>query len=833
MKFYNNFVTGSSTQCFGGAIYINNSTVNINKSSFWKNYVKKFSNVIGLVVDGGAIYSNSSTLTITNTTFYNNTEVENYGATYTNHVHNQDGTLSTINAIFEDGGLYNYGTGTANLSYSYYHGSLPTGTANGGNNILSSSGSYINPGFVDANNGNFDLLGISPCLDAGDQINGKNIGYYQGNGITPPIITISVPTVGFEKIPTGTTSEEKSYTVSGSNLTNDLLIYAPEGYQITLTSGDYSGLTNEINLIPVDGVVSETTIYVRFSPTSASTYNYNITHISAGAENKFLSLTGEGGLLPTILFNFSVNPFGQHYVNSPSYSEEYYVYGYNYYDDLYIVAPDGFEISFDSNFEGQTDTLTITPDVNGDVPWTKIKVRFNPSEIKEYTDSILHFTKYVQDTAVMHVSGTGIEPPSLTINPSSLDFGNLYIGEYSKELSFRITGSNIDQLVLNNNYDVEMTLTSGNYSGDLGYISINANGDFDTTVYVRFRSNNLGTFNSSININAGGINKVCNITGNIIEANTPLISVNPTNISFGSVLPGEHSNEYVFSVTGYNLVGDITIDAPDNFDITEISGDYSGNTSTITLTPTSGIVNNKVVYVRFSPTSQGYFSNFISLSSPNALITKVFTSGTGVDNSANPSISFSEESINFGQVAINTTSTIKSFNVLGQNLSNDIILTTPTPFEISINGEDFFGDGSPISIPVPEGENSVAATIYVRFMPNEIGEFGGSILASSESIQQFLSLYGTGIEGTTGIGNLSTISVSVYPNPTSNSLYIITENNEKINHVIIYNAIGGVIKQFTEMKTNQPLDLSDLTKGVYFIQLKFGNGFKTIKIVKQ
>ena len=831
VQFYSNIVSGSTSQCYGGAIYIDNSTVLINKAYFWDNEVENYYNAVGCDIDGGAIFANASDVTIINTTFYDNREDGIYG-TYTGNVHNENGTLTTINTIFDDGGLYNYGTGTTNLSYSYYHGTLPSGTTDAGNNVLSTSSSYIDPRFVDSDNGDFGLYGDSQCLNTGDQINGENIGYYQDIGLAFPSITITGSSLDFSSIPTGTISDEQSYTISGTNLNSDINIYAPSGFEISSKSGNYEGITDNIVLSHSGGEVSETNIYVRFAPSSSGTYNNTISNISNGAETKYISVSGKGGLLPTISFSGSIYDFGNQEIELPSNSDSYYVYGYNYYDDLYIAAPDGFEISFDYDFVGNTDTLVISPDASGDKPYTQIRVRFNPTEVKEYTDSILHFTKYKEDTTVMHVSGTGIEAPSLNFAPASLDFGNVYMSEYTNELGFRMTGSNLGNYIeLYNNYDIEMTMEPGNYSGDIGYIFLNSTGSIDTTVYVRFRSYTLGSFNSNITINSDGIYETYQITGNVIEEGSPFISTDKSYIDFGNINIGETS-EQSFSFSGDNLDDNVTINGTSNFEITLTSGDYSGNTSQIVMTPEDGTIDSQVVYVRFKPTINDYYSDYITLISSGASTASLNVVGYGVAGTTDPTIYLSEESLSFGEILVNQTSNTLSFDISGLNLVNDLILNVSSPFEISLDAEDFSSDVTQIVIPTPE-EGNIGAMVYVRFSPNEEGNFGGSVLAHSGTIEQTLSLYGIGITETTGIENLSSISVNVYPNPTANNLFIKTENNEKINKVKIYNTIGALVKHAEIFELNNPVDVSDLTKGVYFLQIELDDGYKTIQIIKQ
>lgn len=64
----------------------------------------------------------------------------------------------------------------------------------------------------------------------------------------------------------GVPSNEQSFTVSGMNLTNDLIVTAPTGYEVSMTSG--AGFAPSITIIPNLGVVNNTTIYVRYTPTA-------------------------------------------------------------------------------------------------------------------------------------------------------------------------------------------------------------------------------------------------------------------------------------------------------------------------------------------------------------------------------------------------------------------------------------------------------------------------------------------------------------------------------------------------------------------------------------
>ncbi len=87
-------------------------------------------------------------------------------------------------------------------------------------------------------------------------------------------------------------SAEQTFTVSGSNLRDDISILTSTNYEISETSG--SGFTSTITLDQSGGIVEGTTIYVRLKAgLSAGSYNSEeITASSTGADNKTVSCSG-------------------------------------------------------------------------------------------------------------------------------------------------------------------------------------------------------------------------------------------------------------------------------------------------------------------------------------------------------------------------------------------------------------------------------------------------------------------------------------------------------------------------------------------------------------
>lgn len=126
----------------------------------------------------------------------------------------------------------------------------------------------------------------------------ENYSYYSAGDVvsatTPgtPTITVAAGTLAFGSQTTGTTSSEQNYTVSGANLTANITVTAPSGFEVSTTSG--SGFGSSVTLTPSGGTVGSTTIYVRFAPGSAGSYSVNITHASTGATTQNKALTGTG-----------------------------------------------------------------------------------------------------------------------------------------------------------------------------------------------------------------------------------------------------------------------------------------------------------------------------------------------------------------------------------------------------------------------------------------------------------------------------------------------------------------------------------------------------------
>ncbi len=96
----------------------------------------------------------------------------------------------------------------------------------------------------------------------------------------------------------GTGSAEQSFTVRGFNLTANILVTPPTGFEVSTTSG--SGFASSVTLTQSSGAVSTTTIYVRLASSATGTPSGNITSASSGATTQNVAASGTINALPTI-----------------------------------------------------------------------------------------------------------------------------------------------------------------------------------------------------------------------------------------------------------------------------------------------------------------------------------------------------------------------------------------------------------------------------------------------------------------------------------------------------------------------------------------------------
>jgi hypothetical protein len=135
-------------------------------------------------------------------------------------------------------------------------------------------------------------------------------------------------------------------------------------------------------------------------------------------------------------------------------------------------------------------------------------------------------------------------------------------------------------------------------------------------------------------------------------------------------------------------------------------------------------------------------------------------------------------------------------------------------YKTTANGGNF--NGTPQALEVGENEITVAAVTFNRTVKVQ---FSSGDIAVSKIV----------LNGTTtlNIDAINSESFTIYPNPVSDKISII--GIENIKSVKIFNSLGALVKH-TKNATN--IDVSDLTKGIHFIEVDSGN-IMTKKFIKK
>lgn len=259
-----------------------------------------------------------------------------------------------------------------------------------------------------------------------------------GTSGTNPIITVN-PTLltGFIYQEDEGPSEIQSFTASGSNLIDDIIIDLPSDFELSLINDPFTAETDNINIEHVEGTVTETTIFVRLKEDlGVNTYNEIITINSDDADEKSVSLQGTvTSPEPTVI------------ITSPQ-------------PDA-IISDETVDIEFSIyNFELITDGF-IAYSVNAGE--TLIHNNENPIEITGLTDGLY--------TVVLEL----VDDNEQSFDPAITDEVSFTVELPSAEASISITSPQNQEIILDSDLDIEFEILNFEINID-GLIAYSING---------------------------------------------------------------------------------------------------------------------------------------------------------------------------------------------------------------------------------------------------------------------------------------------------------------------------------------------------------------------
>ncbi|MFN8512852.1 MAG: choice-of-anchor D domain-containing protein [Chloroflexia bacterium] len=330
-----------------------------------------------------------------------------------------------------------------------------------------------------------------------------------------------------------------------------------------------------------------------------------------------------------------------------------------------------------------------------------VVVRYTPSAPGADVDSI-DLTVTGVGTVSSGIVGNGVVAPvpTVTIQPTSLDFGDVQIGTTSPALPLTVTNTGSAPLNIS-------TLGTGNAA-----FVLSANGCAGATlqpgescvVGVTFTPAAVGQTTSvlQINDNAGGVatSQFVSLTGNGISAG---LAVTPGSLDFGNQQVNTSSAVQTVTVTNVGL-GTITISA-----VTP-AGTFSTFADTCT-GQTLGSGDSCTVGVRFNPNAVGQATGTLTFTTtgPDPIVSLV---GVGIS----AQLSVTPGSLDFGPHQLGTSTPAQTVTVKNIGTGSVTITATalagsdPTNFEITGNSCQPSGN----DVTLAAGQE---CTISVRFTP--------------------------------------------------------------------------------------------------------------------
>lgn len=295
----------------------------------------------------------------------------------------------------------------------------------------------------------------------------------------------------------------ESYTVSGSNLEGDITITPPVNFEVSLNETDWFANDSPLVLAHTDGTVEETTIFVRLNATEVGEFSAEISHISEGADEQLVAVSGTTvDLVPEISLTESLEEFVKN-LSSPVSSQNYRVSGQNLKGSITVTAPDDFEISGDEENWGSE----IVIDAEERIVTNRIVyVRLSATALGSYSGDISHTATDAEDVNLA-VSGEVIPDPGITVTGELTAFSQ-GLGTPSEPQTYTIMGANLAG-------NIEISLPEGfeiSFNGQVWLPSLSlapiGGNVAEMTLYVRLNALAQGDSEGEIVHSSAGVDAV-------------------------------------------------------------------------------------------------------------------------------------------------------------------------------------------------------------------------------------------------------------------------------------------------------------------------------------
>ncbi len=471
----------------------------------------------------------------------------------------------------------------------------------------------------------------------------------------------------------------QQFTITGANLTSDIQIVAPAGFEVSLSPN--IGYANTLSLTQTAGKVNNTSVYVRSAATApAGNISGNVVLSSVGVTDQNVPVGGEVTALPAI-DALSTQTFDNETTTTPIH--------FTGNATIYTWTNDNPAIGLPVN--GSGDIPSFTAINNGQTVLTAI-ITVTPLNMSCSGNSITFKINIIPS------------PPFLTVGAVS---GSITACQGSPSASpdiqqFSVAGNGLGsdvQIAVPANFEISVNPGIG-YTNILKFTPT-AGKVSNTIIYVRSSASAPAGSSSGIATisSVGATDKTVNISG-IINALPMVNPVSPLAFNNGSVTTVINFTGTATTYTWTNDMPGIGLSSNGTGNIpsfTAINNITSPITATITVVPSSGSCTG------------------------NPVIFNITVSPTPV-----PAITFTSSLSNLNTV-YGTPSAPGSFSVSGVNLLSGITIVPPAGFEVSTDGLNF---KNTVTIGGPGALTGTA--IYIRLaQTTSVGDYSGNISLST------------------------------------------------------------------------------------------------------
>ena len=543
--------------------------------------------------------------------------------------------------------IYNFGGSNLTInSISFTDGTHFSLNLNGGANPCTQLPKTLSPGsfcsfevtFTPQSNGD---ISTQLVIQSNDPLNGNYTIELTGEGIGPEIYVYPNP-IDFKSVAVGSTSS-LLVTVRNNGSLN-LLINS-----VQLSGDSVFSISNDNCSNKTLQPLSSCSLTVNFSPTALQNYQASlIINSNDPSSPTSVPVMGTGATNePNIVINPTFHDFGNVFIGANKVFSSFTVENTGLVDlnitNIYITGSADFRINY----------TTCTNAVLGPNQTCFIDVVFSPSSAGSKTGT-LNIDSNDPDTPTLtaNLTGNGVLPPDIDVNPLSIDFGNVNVGgSATRTLTISNLGSSDLEILYVGGLTLPLSISPGqtNPCPSTSSVPFTLAPSQSCTYDITFSPSQAGQVNVQLTINSNDPDEnplYINIVGVGISSDNPLISVDPASIDFGVQGIGTRSQSSritVSNIGGQPLsVNSATLTDTNNFIIT--LDNCSGNQ----------LQSGDICYidVAFEPSQMGIInaSLIIDSNDPANPSFSISLSGEGIPK--DPTISVEPASFDFGDVSL-------------------------------------------------------------------------------------------------------------------------------------------------------------------------------------